>query len=177
MSAVFSPCRRYRYALCRRMSADGHGIWFPGGLLPERDYVAFIGLNPSTADEMKDDPTIRRCCGFAKAWGFNAIVMLNLFAFRATDPKDMKAAADPVGPENDMVLTALAARAALVVAAWGNNGLHRMRGVEVCRLIRPLHCLRLTSLGDPAHPLRLPRHLTPVPWDGYAASHAKVVAA
>ena len=86
--AVFSPCRTYRYALSRVWAAD-------------KPYALFIGLNPSTADETLDDPTIRRCIDFAKRWGYGGLVMANLFAYRATNPSEMKAATDPVGVAND----------------------------------------------------------------------------
>src|SRR5882724_4976365 len=92
--AVLSDCERYRYALWRRWA--------------ERPAVLFVGLNPSTADALQDDPTIRRCIRFAKAWGYGALYMGNLFAFRATDPRAMKAEADAVGPDNDGWLRQLA---------------------------------------------------------------------
>lgn len=145
-SAEFSPCRRYRYLLSRKW---GDGL-----------RVAFIGLNPSTADETQDDPTIRRCIGFAKAWGYGGLWMLNLFAFRATLPKDMKAAIDPVGPENDEFIYRVAKRSALVVAAWGVHGRYRNRSVEVAGVLGmagPVHCLGVTQDGSPKHPLYLPR--------------------
>ncbi|WP_276968362.1 DUF1643 domain-containing protein, partial [Metallibacterium scheffleri] len=122
-----------------------------------------VGLNPSTADETQDDPTIRRCVGFAKAWGYQALCMVNLFAFRATRPDDMLAAADPVGPDNDAHLRALSGEAGVIVAAWGALGTHRGRDVEVCALLPALHCLTLTKGGQPGHPLYLPRRLTPIP--------------
>ena len=147
---VFSPCRAYRYTLWRE--------WFGG-----EGYAMFVGLNPSTADETKDDPTIRRCIAFAKAWGYSGLCMTNLFAFRATDPKDMKATADPVGPENDTHLLALAERACVIVAAWGANGTHKGRDTEVRRLLPPLYCLALTKDGHPGHPLYLKKTLIPVP--------------
>lgn len=124
----------------------------------------FVGLNPSTADETNDDPTIRRCIGFAKAWGFSGLVMTNLFAFRATDPKDMKRAADPVGTENDETLVKLAACCGLVVAAWGAHGSYRGRDREVRALLPNLHYLKLTKDGHPSHPLYLPGDLTPQLW-------------
>lgn len=82
----------------------------------------FVGLNPSTADELLDDPTIRRCVAFARSWGYGALCMTNLFAFRATDPDVMKSADDPVGPENDQHLQDLANGASVVIAAWGVHG-------------------------------------------------------
>jgi hypothetical protein len=124
----------------------------------------FIGLNPSTADETKDDPTIRRCVAFAKAWGYGGLFMTNLFAFRATDPADMKRAADPYGWDNDHTLTSLARRAGIVVAAWGAHGAYQGRDRSVRLLVPNLHYLRLTKAGHPGHPLYLPANLTPTPW-------------
>lgn len=147
---IFSTCRIYRYTLWREwVGGDG--------------YAMFVGLNPSTADETQDDPTIRRCIAFAKAWGFAGLCMTNLFAFRATDPKDMKAAADPVGPENDAHLLDIAAEARVIVAAWGANGVHKARDIAVRARLPSLHCLRLTKDGHPGHPLYLPKTLVPVP--------------
>jgi len=149
-SAMLSTDRRYRYTLWR--------LWGPGG------YAAFIGLNPSTADETSDDPTIRRCIGFARAWGFGGLCMLNLFAFRATQPADMKRTADPVGELNDVTLAELAGSAGVVVAAWGANGTHRGRDAQVRAMLPRLHYLRLTKDGHPGHPLYLPASLRPVEW-------------
>lgn len=149
-SADLSACRIYRYALWRR--------WGPGA------YAMFIGLNPSTADEMNDDPTIRRCIGFARAWGYDALCMANLFAYRATDPADMKKAVDPIGGANDHVLTTLARGAGIVVAAWGAHGTYKRRDQSVRLLVNDLHYLRLTKDGHPGHPLYLPGTLTPKRW-------------
>jgi hypothetical protein len=124
----------------------------------------FVGLNPSTADETTDDPTVRRCIAFARDWGYGALCMTNLFAFRATRPEDLKSAAGPVGLENDHFLLRHAARAGIVVAAWGNHGAHLGRGAQVRALLPHLHCLRRTGTGHPAHPLYLPKTLRPVPW-------------
>lgn len=146
---LFSPDRTYRYALWRE--------WIGG-----EGYAMFIGLNPSTADETRDDPTIRRCIGFAKAWGYAGLCMTNLFAYRATKPADMKAATDPVGPDNDKHLVMLAEHADVVVAAWGANGTHKGRDEDVLALIPVLHCLALTKDGHPGHPLYLPKTLVPV---------------
>lgn len=152
--ATFSPCRTYRYSLWRH--------W--GGLAGGAGYAMFVGLNPSTADETADDPTIRRCVTFAKRWGYAALCMTNLFAYRATQPKKMLSAADPVGPENDAVLINLAADAGVIVAAWGTHGVHLGRGARVQVMLPALHVLRLTREGFPGHPLYLPGTLTPVPW-------------
>lgn len=155
---IFSPCRTYRYALWRE--------WIGGD-----GYVMFVGLNPSTADETQDDPTIRRCIAFAKAWGYAGLCMTNLFAFRATDPKDMRAAAEPIGPANDEHLRTLADGAGVIVAAWGANGTHLGRDVAVRKMLPALHCLALTKGGHPGHPLYLRKTLTPV----LMASNAEIV--
>ncbi len=149
-TASFSADRRYRWTLRRR--------WGPGA------YAAFIGLNPSTADETQDDPTIRRCIGFARAWGFDALCMVNLFAYRATDPAEMKRAIDPVGDLNDATLIDVARDAGMVVAAWGAHGTHMGRDKSVRSLIPKLHFLRLTKDGHPGHPLYLPASLEPLRW-------------
>jgi hypothetical protein len=124
----------------------------------------FIGLNPSTADESKDDPTIRRCIGFTKSWGYSALCMVNLFAYRATNPADMKKVTDPIGPYNDSYLLTLAEDAGVVIAAWGMHGVYRGRNEVVRNLIPNLNYLRLTKDGHPGHPLYLPSNLTPQPW-------------
>ena len=138
--AEISPCERYRYTLGR--------IWDS-----ELPYVAFIGLNPSTADAVEDDPTLNRCIQYAKAWGYGGVWMVNLFAFRATSPVDMKAADDPVGPDNDQSLKSVCEAADLVVAAWGNHGSFRNRSRQVRVMLDGLHCLKLNKSGEPAHPL------------------------
>lgn len=152
-SAIFSHCRRYRYSLWR----DWRGL-LPSG----KGYAMFVGLNPSTADETNDDQTIRRCIAFAQAWGYEGLCMTNLFAFRATEPKDMMRDAYPVGPDNDRTLVDLAARAGVVVAAWGAHGTYLGRDRQVRAMIPNLHHLRLTKGGHPGHPLYLPGDLRPV---------------
>lgn len=115
--------------------------------------LVFIGLNPSTADENKDDPTIRRCIGFAKRFGFDGVVMLNLFAFRATLPEVMKAAPNPVGPHNDAVIKSYLGNT--FIAAWGVHGSFLGRDREVSAMIPELFCLGTTKEGHPRHPLYL----------------------
>lgn len=149
-TAHLSPCRRYRYALWRRWGDGPHAM--------------FVGLNPSTADETADDPTIRRCIAYARAWGYGALCMANLFAYRATQPADMLAQDDPVGPDNDAYLRRLAAEAGVVVAAWGTHGTHGGRHRAVLDMLPGLHYLRLTKDGHPGHPLYLPASLRPVAW-------------
>jgi hypothetical protein len=148
--ASLSTCRKYRFALWR--------IWDEA--LP---YAMIIGLNPSTADEVEDDPTIGRCIDFAKSWGYGGLCMANLFAYRATDPEDMIKASDPIGAENDQWLINLAKDAGVVVAAWGNDGSYKGRSKEVIQLIPSLHYLKLNKTGEPAHPLYLKGTLKPVP--------------
>ncbi|MEE4661844.1 MAG: DUF1643 domain-containing protein [Halieaceae bacterium] len=143
--------RQYRYSLWR--------IWDRS--LPA---VLFIGLNPSTADARRDDPTLVRCMGFARDWGFGGVYTVNLFAFRATDPEVMKRARHPVGRDNDNVILATAARAQCLVAAWGNDGAWRGRGEAVRSMLPGLHYLKLNATGQPAHPLYLPRGLHPMAW-------------
>lgn len=141
---ILSRDRKYRYALWR--------VW---DYSEDPSYALFVGLNPSTADETIDDPTIRRCVAFAKAWGYGSLCMVNLFAWRATDPKDMLSAADPVGPENDAWLESLSISAGITIAAWGVNGSHLGRDKVVLPKLRVPHCLGLTKDGRPKHPLYL----------------------
>nr|CAA6816665.1 MAG: Unknown protein [uncultured Thiotrichaceae bacterium] len=124
-----------------------------------------IGLNPSTADEVADDPTLIRCMNFAKSWGYGGVCMSNLFAYRATAPGDMKAQTDPVGADNDAWLIKLAEEAGIVVAAWGNDGNFLNRSSEVREMIPNLHCLKMNKSGEPAHPLYLKADLKPVAMD------------
>lgn len=157
--AIVSPCGRYRYKLWRQ--------WHPG-----RPMATFIMLNPSTADGKDDDPTIRKCIGFAKRWGMGGIFVGNLFAVRATNPDDMMRARDPVGPDNKAHLERICEAAAddlrrggVVVCAWGALGNHM--GQDQTFLgwcdqwcIRP-KALRLTAYGLPAHPLYIPYDAKP----------------
>lgn len=149
-SAVLSPCGTYRYEL-RRTWGQGH----PCG---------WIMLNPSTADAEADDPTIRRCVGFARAWGYAGIVVRNLYALRATDPRVLWSHPDPVGEDNDSFLLD-AADEDITVCAWGAEG---RRGNAVINALAdagvPLHYLALTRAGMPRHPLYLRSGLSPIPF-------------
>lgn len=149
--ATISYCGRYRYGLLR--------TWARG------QRVAFVGLNPSTADAIHDDPTIRRCRAFAQAWGYGGMVMLNLFAYRATSPRDMMAADFPVGPSNDYYLRRWARVVDLVVVCWGSHGGHMGRDREVVGMLSGLHCLTITKGGQPGHPLYLRGDLQPIPYE------------
>jgi hypothetical protein len=124
----------------------------------------FVGLNPSTADAHVDDPTIRRCIGFAEAWGYGRLLVGNLFAFRATRPSALLKARDPIGPENDRYLASMADEADIIVAAWGAHGSFIGRDATVRAMLPKLHVLRLTKRGQPGHPLYLPSALRPTRW-------------
>ena len=118
--ATFSPCRRWRYLLWRRWDAA-------------KPAANFLMLNPSTADEHKLDPTCSRARDYAERWGFGTLIVTNVFGWRATDPDDMKAAKDPVGPGNDAAIVKAARESAIVVCAWGNHGGFNDRSKEVLK--------------------------------------------
>jgi len=127
--------------------------------------VLMIGLNPSTADATRNDPTIRRCIGFARDWGFGGVWVLNLFAYRATYPAELKIASDPVGPRNDEWLRRVARNTARAVAVWGNDGAFMDRSMQLRNMLGDrLEVIRLNAGGEPAHPLYLPKDLKPVQW-------------
>lgn len=142
-NARFSRCRQYRYSLERK--------WRMPDLSKRR--VLFIGLNPSTADHRQDDPTIRRCVGFARDWGFSELEVVNLFAFRATYPGDLKQASDPIGKRNDYWIRRCHAAADLAIACWGNDGEFLQRADHIVAMFDDLHCLNLNRSLQPAHPL------------------------
>lgn len=157
--AIVGP--RYRYTLWRSWDGDG-----------QLGRVLWVMLNPSTANHLQDDATIRRCCGYAKAWGFGGIWVANLFAWRATDPRDLCRAVDEhgldlaAGPGNDEVIARLADQAPLAVMAWGAHPIARYRAQTVADLLggagQKVAVLRLTDGGHPHHPLRLPGALRPL---------------
>lgn len=143
-TATFSPDRVYRYVLERVLNEN-------------EKTCMFIGLNPSTADETNDDPTVRRCINFVRAWGYGTLLMTNIFAYRSTDPKKLYEVEDPVGNENDWWLVECRTRSSLVVGAWGNIGTYHDRGKQVITLIsaHQLRCLGVTKTLQPRHPLYL----------------------
>ncbi len=152
--AVYSPCERYRYLLTREWGSGPRAL--------------FVMLNPSTATEVQNDPTVERCERRARTLGFGAFRVCNIFAFRATDPKVMRAEADPVGPLNDRAIADSAPWADRIVCAWGSHGAHLDRGPAVEALLRatgkPLHHLGLTRDGHPRHPLYVSYGQRPEPW-------------
>lgn len=157
-TAVLSEDGLYRYSLVRRWAATG---------VPAQ----FVMLNPSTADDTLDDPTIRRCVGFARALGCAGLVVVNLYAYRATKPADLWRAEDPVGPDADTYLGVVALRTrsegAPLIAAWGANA-KPDRVEQALTIIRErgaqLTALGVTKAGQPRHPLYLPGTATPTPW-------------
>ena len=152
----FSPDRRHRYRLVHQ--------WNP--LFGER-LMLWIGLNPSTADEAKLDPTLTRIATFSKREGFDGFWMANLFGLRTPYPEEMMAAPDPVGPENDASLLAAADRCEKIVAAWGVSGVYQARADAVVRLFagRKLWCLGTTQDGHPRHPLYVAGKQPLVRWE------------
>lgn len=151
-SAVISPCGAYRYRLGRRWGEGPSVLW--------------ICLNPSTADATRDDPTLRRLIGFSRAWGYGGLRLGNLFALRSTDPHELYRAPDPIGPDNDDHLRAMAGGVSLIVAAWGNHGIVRGRGRVVRSMFPGMKVLGLTKIGEPRHPLYAAGDLTPIDWGG-----------
>lgn len=153
-SAILSPCETYRYHLTRDWSGKG-----------QSPRVCFIMLNPSTADGNLDDPTIRRCMGFARDWGFQRLEVVNLFAFRTAFPTELAVLFNrdpvaPVGPDNDDWIRDRVRGAELTVAAWGGHWVGEKRGAEVREALRAagtdLKCLARTKYGSPKHPLYMP---------------------
>ncbi|MEM9393661.1 MAG: DUF1643 domain-containing protein [Pseudomonadota bacterium] len=153
--AVYSSCEVYRYTLTRTWDPDGQK-------------VLFVMLNPSTATEVQNDPTVERCERRARALGFGAFRVCNIFAFRATDPRVMRGAADPIGPENDAAILEACDWADSIVCAWGTHGAHLDRGPRVEALMRStgrdLSHLGLSKFGHPKHPLYISYSQQPQDW-------------
>jgi hypothetical protein len=153
--AQFSEDRTYRYRLWRR--------WDSG------NSVCFCMLNPSTANEHELDPTLRRCVGFARQWGYAAIEVVNLFALVSADPKLLTGHPDPVGPLNDQVLSDVFGRSAMVVVGWGAFAAAKARHQAIRTLLAEgavtPRCLGTTSSGHPRHPLYLKRDTPIVAWE------------
>ena len=142
--AEFSLCKRYRYTLVRQWGEGPRSI-------------AFIGLNPSTADEIKNDPTVAKCIRWAKKWDYDMMWMLNIFAIRSTDPKYLRMVHDPIGNENNKYISKITELTTTVICCWGTGGEFLQRGRQVFNLLNHecILCLGTTKLGHPRHPLYL----------------------
>ena len=165
-SALFSDDKQYRYRLVRTWKSD----------LPT---VAFIMLNPSKAGAFINDPTVRRCIGFAKRWGYGGIIVGNLFAYCATDPRELLKVEDPIGPDNEFHLRWICSNVKTVVCAWGQGGQYMERDYDFLDLCcvnwrMPVSCIALTSYAHPRHPVRAPYTDHPVLYRkvGGAPAHA-----
>lgn len=150
--AAFSSCRNYRYLLRSDLYES----------LPR---ILWIMLNPSTADEFVDDPTVRRVWQWSSRWGYGTATICNLFAWRSTDPRGLYDSPDPVGPDNDEHISRAAESSHTIICAWGAHGSHMGRSAHVRELLssRRLHCLALTKSGEPGHPLYLRGDVVPAP--------------
>lgn len=170
--ADISRCGRYRYLLEREWRGTHdpkHWEWMgckdgAGMEMGEPRSVLFVMLNPSTADGTEDDPTIRRCVGFAKAWNYEQISVVNLYAYRATKPKELFAAGDAIhGPRNQEVIERAVRRAGIVICAWGAHGEdYQAEVVRGWMHMKPHFALGLTKGGSPRHPLYLPADAKPI---------------
>jgi hypothetical protein len=153
--AVFSDDEQYRYKLI--VGWGGNSQW-----------VNFIMLNPSTADEVVNDPTVERCQRRAKEWGYSGFIVTNIFALRSTDPKKLYSTPDPIGPANDEAIVESAMSTDLVVCGWGGHGKFMGRGDYVRAMLAAMHiaptALRVTKSGQPGHPLYIPYSAKPIPY-------------
>ena len=153
--ATFSPLPKYRYLLWRRWAKE------PNGLL-------CVLLNPSTANEFENDPTVTRCLNRAVRMGFTSLEVVNLFAFRATDPAEMMAQQDPIGPDNDEVIRRAVQRAVMVLCGWGSLGKYLDRDAAVLKILdeegRYAHVLGLNTNDTPMHPLYISYNVYPQIW-------------
>jgi hypothetical protein len=170
--AELSPCGRYRYLLWREWRGTHdpkNWTWYgfkdgAGADCGDPKTVLFVMLNPSTADGEKDDATIRRCVGFAKSWKYERVEVVNLYAFRATKPRDLWKAGDARhAPRNQSIIAGAARRAGIVIAAWGAHGAEGEQGEIVRGWMNDcdVYHLGLTKEGHPRHPLYLPSDATP----------------
>ena len=158
--ATLSTCGLYRWVLGRSWTDR-----------PPR-FALWVMLNPSTADHEQDDPTIRRCMNFGEAFGFGGILVVNLYAWRATNPRDLKGATDPVGFQNDFYIKTMAERAEMVICAWGQSGPQPGRPAAVLELLRiyagaKIHTMGFRQNGGPRHPLMLPKETRPERAEGW----------
>jgi len=156
-SAIISDCKQYRYRLERTWDKT-------------KPKVLFLMLNPSTADSFIDDPTIRRCIGFARSWNYGGILVGNLFAFRATDPKTLLNIYDPIGEDNQKHLKEMYNEAEIIITAWGNSGIvektfKKFKDYKPLEGAKELYYLELSKTGTPKHPLYLKKDLKPIKFE------------
>lgn len=153
--ATFSACRRYRYRLWRYWDRT-------------KPALCFLMLNPSTADDLSNDPTVERCQRRAIAMGFGGLEVVNLFAYRSTDRSVLPGLVDHVGPENDDAIRAACSMAGMVICAWGEDGRIKGRSAQVCALLPSIgvvpYALALNKSGEPIHPLYVSYDVAPMPF-------------
>ena len=154
--AIYSDCELYRMRLSIHWDRS-------------KPSINFLMLNPSTATERKNDPTVEGCEQRARAWGYGSLIVTNIFAFRATDPREMMSHPEPVGPGNDYFIIESARECLVTVAAWGNHGSHKLRGAEVRNMLRTYEIrpfiFAVNKTGEPKHPLYVARNVPAVPWN------------
>ncbi len=158
-TAQYSDCRQYRYTLRRE--------WEPEQI--RRNVIMFLMCNPSTATEVVDDPTVRKCRKYASQWGYNTLLVGNIMAYRATDPSLLRGVDDPIGPHNAFHLDEMLSASQRLVCAWGRIPARLQEAEEIAkRLIKACnvtpYALRLNSSGGPWHPLYLPMAIEPQVW-------------
>lgn len=152
--ACISPCTKYRYWLYREWDN-------------QKRSCLFIMLNPSTADDKKDDPTIRRCIAYAQGFGYGSLYVVNLFALRATNKAEIQKTENPIGPENDQWIEQLSKKADCIIAAWGNDGKYLNRSQEILKKLSQeghiVYCLKVSKHNEPCHPLYLKKESVLIP--------------
>ena len=155
-TAIFSDCETYRFRLWRQWEA-------------QKPYLCFVMLNPSTANEEKNDPTVERCEQRARRTGYGGVQIVNLFALRSTDPQMLYVHPEPIGAENNAAILTACQKSGTVIGAWGTHGKWMERGKEIAELLRhhkiDLHALKVNADGNPSHPLYLSYGLTPTRWN------------
>ena len=159
---ILDKTRKYRYVLSRQWGAN------------DNNFANFVLLNPSTADEGKDDQTIRRCINLTKSWKYDGFYVTNLFAFRTRHPKILKKSTEPIGEENDKYLKQIAKKSKIVVIAWGTHGNFLKRDEDVLKLISSIkapYCLEITKYGHPKHPLTIRSTAKPIKYDSCGTSY------
>ena len=150
--AKFSKCRKYRYTLWRTWDTS-------------KPKIMFLGLNPSTADETNNDPTVTRCINYANSWGYGGMFMMNIFAFRTTYPVELKKTSNPIGKDNNRWIKKVSLSVDKSIGAWGNDGMFLHRSTDIKKIVKNLYCLKINSSGEPSHPLYLKATLKPIKYN------------